>query len=238
MNIITHNWNMGTNLAKLWLATFAHALRQCWRFRGLERSSSSVNERRAVIPLCRWGPCPWCETVSNARLRSPRTDSRKASFHVWCAQRPPICRLCIGVVMETVWRHYVLCSVSAIALPSANVGLYSGMVIDYTCHEYIAGSGQCLFQASLGGFSHRKIFLLNPYPGKWGVKWPPSPLLPLYLRNCKIGLYSHALVRIKFFHISTGSMDMMAWNRKYILGNWRQCALSLQIYRYTSCLKL
>jgi len=33
---------------------------------------------------------------------------------------------------------------------------------------------------------------VNPYPGKWGVKGLPRPLLPLYLRNCKI--HGHALL--------------------------------------------
>jgi len=74
---------------------------------------------------------------------------------------------------------------------------------------------------------------LNPYPGKWGSKMTPSPLLPLYLdQNCKI--YGHALFgilsrtpraiyrHINFCHISTRNEDMMVWNRKYILGNQRK----------------
>jgi len=71
----------------------------------------------------------------------------------------------------------------------------------------------------------------------------PRPLLPLYLRNYKI--YGHALwdisrtpraiyCRIKFCRISIRNVDMMAWNRKYILGNQRKFVCSIVNLTITS----
>ena len=55
-----------------------------------------------------------------------------------------------------------------------------------------------------------------------GVKWPP----PVHFCFCmsKILRYTAKTPRaiyllIKFCHISTGNVDMIAWNRKYVLGN-------------------
>ena len=56
---------------------------------------------------------------------------------------------------------------------------------------------------------------LNPYTGKWGVKWPPSPLLPLYLLNCKI--YCHAL----FGHVQDSEGYLLLY--KVLSHLYRKC---------------
>ena len=81
-------------------------------------------------------------------------------------------------------------------------------VILQGCYKRFVGSG-CLGKC------------INPYPGKWGVKWPPSPLLPQYLRNCKI--YGHALLGhcpgprglvIAVWSSVTSLPDMWTWWRE------------------------
>ena len=86
-------------------------------------------------------------------------------------------------------------------------------------------------------FIFGEIRKFNHYPGSWGIKAPPpSPLLPLYLQNCK--RYDHALLTYwpcqgllglspygpkVLSHLYTGNVNIW-WrgNWTYILGNQRK----------------